>query len=189
MAENTFVPPKPRVFHSIPWNSDKNIGKSYNETMSLVRTNDWVCFIDGDAVHTTHFFGKYIELVIEKNPQYSIFTCVTNRIGCPHQIAPGIDQKNDNQTYHREFGKKMWETYNTEVTDITNKQLFSGVIILIKKSVWERLGGFKEDKMLAIDNDIHIKAFHAKLKVGLMKGIYVQHWYRGGNQNNKSHLL
>jgi GT2 family glycosyltransferase len=83
----------------------------------------------------------------------------------------------------------MWETYSTEVTDITNKQLFSGVIILIKKSVWERLGGFKEDKMLAIDNDIHIKAIHAKLKVGLMKGIYVQHWYRGGNQNNKSHLL
>jgi hypothetical protein len=51
MTENTFIKPKGRVFHMIPWNSDKNVGKSYNESMSMVKTNDWVCFLDGDAVH------------------------------------------------------------------------------------------------------------------------------------------
>jgi hypothetical protein len=44
MTENTFIKPKGRVFHMIPWNSDKNIGKSYNESMSMVKTNDWIVF-------------------------------------------------------------------------------------------------------------------------------------------------
>jgi hypothetical protein len=43
--------------------------------------------------------------------------------------------------------------------------------------------------MLTIDNDIHRKIRLINEKVGLMKGIYVQHWYRGGIKENKQHLL
>ena len=57
------------------------------------------------------------------------------------------------------------------------------------KSVWEKVGGFKEDKMLTVDNDIHRKIRISGEKVGLMKGIYVQHWYRGGIKENRQHLL
>ena len=110
MTENTFIKPKGRVFHMIPWNSDKNIGKSYNESMSIVKSNDWVCFLDGDAVHTSHFFGKRIEEVIYTNPEYSLFTCVTNRVNCQYQIAPGVDIKTNDQEYHRNFGEHIWES-------------------------------------------------------------------------------
>jgi GT2 family glycosyltransferase len=65
----------------------------------------------------------------------------------------------------------------------------SGVLIVIKKSIWEKVGGFKEDKMLTIDNDIHRKIRISGGLVGLMKGIYVQHWYRGGIKENRQHLL
>ena len=186
---NVFVKPKGRVFHMIPWNSDKNIGKSYNDSMSLVKSDDWVCFLDGDAVHTSHFFGKRIEEVIEMNPEYSLFTCVTNRVNCPYQIAPNVDIKTNDQEYHRNFGDRIWETYGNQVMDISNNMELSGVFIAIKKSVWEKVGGFKEERMLTIDNDIHRKVRDSKQKVGLMKGIYVQHWYRGGIQSNKQHLL
>jgi GT2 family glycosyltransferase len=189
MPNNTFIIPKYRVFHVIPWNSDKNIGKSYNETMSLVRSNDWVCFIDGDSVHTSHFFGSRIEEVIESNPSYSLFTCYTNRIGCGYQIAPKVDGKNNDQKYHRDFGENLWNQYKTEVMDITKSGPLSGVMILIRKSEWERVGGFKEEKMLSVDNDIHDKFTKAGLKVGLMKGLYLQHWYRGGDPSDKKHLL
>jgi GT2 family glycosyltransferase len=178
MPENTFIKPKRRVFHMIPWNSDKNIGKSYNESMSMVKTNDWVCFLDGDAVHTSHFFGKRIEEVID-----------TNRVNCTYQIAPGVDVKNNDQEYHRNFGDNIWETYGNQVMDVTNNMELSGVFIAIKKSVWEKVGGFKEDKMLTVDNDIHRKIRISGEKVGLMKGIYVQHWYRGGIKENRKHLL
>jgi GT2 family glycosyltransferase len=177
------------IFHVIPWNSDKNIGVSYNKTMSLVGSEDWVCFLDGDAVHTTPFFGKRIEDVIDNNPEYSLFTCYTNRIGFKPQIAPDVNRETNDQKYHREFGENMWNKYGTSVLDLTDNPYISGVLLLIKKDVWEKVGGFKTNNMLGVDNDIHMKVKEFGGKVGLMKGIYVQHWYRGGNQSNTSHLL
>lgn len=189
MSTHFFKKPNYTIFHSIPWNTDKNIGVSYNQTMNLIGTNDWVCFLDGDAVHTSHFFGKRIEEVVEYNPQYSLFTCYTNRVGFTPQIAPGVNQITNDQKYHREFGKDLWAKYGHSVIDITNKHYISGVLLLIKKSVWEKVGGFNESGMLTIDNDIHMKVKNLGGKVGLMKGIYVQHWYRGGDKDSKSHLL
>lgn len=189
MSKTKFYIPKPKVYHFIPWNSDKNIGKSYNEMMSLIGDNDWACFLDGDAVHTTHFFGSRIESVINDNPEYSLFTCYTNRVNCGWQIAPNVDIKSNDQKYHREFGEKLWNENGTLVTDNTNSQLMSGVMIMISKDTWRRVGGFKEEKMLSIDNDIHSKVKHLGLKLGLMTGIYLQHWYRGGDMSNKEHLL
>lgn len=189
MPDIIFSPPKFKVFHCIPWNSEKFIGKSYNQFMNLIGSNDWCCFLDGDAVHTSSFFGKRIEEVIENNPKYSLFTCYTNRIGCPYQIAPNVNKNNNDQSYHRNFGENLWNSFGSEVVEITNNQLLSGVLILIKKSAWESVGGFKEVGMLGVDNDIHVKFQKSGLKVGLMKGIYVQHWYRGGNINDKKHLL
>lgn len=181
--------PKFKVIHFIPWNTDKNIGKSYNQCMTMVGSKDWGCFVDGDAIHTTTYFGSRIENVIESNPTYSLFTCYTNRIGCPYQIAPGSDWNSNDMGYHRTLGENLWNKFNTQVIDITNNGEMSGVLILIKKSIWEQVGGFKEEKMLTVDNDIHRKVRSIGGKVGLMKGIYLQHWYRGGNINDKRHLL
>jgi GT2 family glycosyltransferase len=188
MTNNIYVVPKYKVFHTIPWNSDKLIGVSYNETMSLIDNDDWICFLDGDAVHTSSFFGKRIEDIINNNPDYSLLTCYTNRIGCDYQIAPNVNRDSNDQSYHRKFGENLWNTFGTKVVDITNKSPLSGVLILIKKSSWSQVGGFKEIGMLGVDNDIHFKFKNNGLKVGLMKGMYVQHWYRGGNQQNITHL-
>jgi len=189
MQNSTFNIPKYKIYHSIPWNSNKNIGQSYNDMMNLVDDNDWVCFIDGDSVHTTHYFGIRIEQVIDNNPNYSLFTCLTNRIACKYQLAPNVDWKNDSQSYHRQIGENLWSKNTTSVVDITTNTPLSGVMILIKKLAWSRVGGFKQEKMLSVDNDIHTKFKNAGLKVGLMTGIYLQHWYRGGDINNKKHLL
>lgn len=177
-----------RIFHIIPWNTDKNLGKAYNESMSLVGSDDWVCFIDGDAVHTSHFFGKRIEDVVMANPKYSMFTCVTNRVGMLYQIAPNVDTKSNDQAYHRTFGESLWGKYGVNVMDITDQSKLSGVVILIKKSAWESAAGFKEEKMLTIDGDMHKRVQASGGKVGLMRGIYVQHWYRGGDSRNAKHL-
>lgn len=180
---------KPKIYHFIPWNTDKNIGKSYNQCMTLLNSSDWACFIDGDAIHTTTYFGQRIEQILDNNLSYSLLTCYTNRIGCPYQIAPGSDWNTNDMKHHRDFGENLWNKFNTQVMDITNNGEMSGVLVLIKKSIWEQVGGFKEEKMLTVDNDIHRKVRSIGGKVGLMKGIYLQHWYRGGNINDKRHLL
>ena len=46
------------IHYIIPWNSEKNIGVSYNSYMNIINDEDYICFIDGDACFTTHFFGK-----------------------------------------------------------------------------------------------------------------------------------
>lgn len=184
-----FNVPKFKVYHFIPWNSDKNIGVSYNELMQLISVNDWACFLDGDAVHTTPFFGKRIEQTIEANPNFDLFTCYTNRVHCYYQIAPNVDVKSNDQNYHRDFGESLWKNNKTSVMDVTNLEPLSGVLILIKKSSWEKVGGFYNKKMLGVDNDIHKKIKSSGGKIGLMQGIYVQHWYRGGDKKNNSHLL
>ena len=43
--------------------------------------------------------------------------------------------------------------------------------------------------MLGVDNDIHIKFKNYGFKVGLMQGIYLQHWYRNDNKKDVKHLL
>lgn len=178
-----------KVYHLIPWDSAKNIGKSYNQMMSLIDDNDWACFLDGDAVHTSPYFGKRIEDVINSNPTYSFFTCYTNRVSCKYQVAPGSDWNSNDWAYHRKLGDQLWNKNTTNVVDITKSQLLSGVLILVKKSAWQSVGGFLETGMLGVDNDLHKKFKNAGLKVGLMTGIYVQHWYRGGNIHDKKHLI
>lgn len=179
---------KNKIHYVIPWDDDKNIGRSYNSVMKNLNSNDWACFVDGDALHTTIYFGNYIREVIKNNPFYGLFTCYTNRVIRPYQIAPMVDVESNDIEYHRNFGSSLWEQNKTNVKDITDLPPLSGVMILIRRRDWRFVGGFKEEKMLGIDNDIHIKFKNAGLRVGLMEGIYVYHWYRNGNPRDNGHL-
>ena len=75
-----------KIHFIVPWSTEKNIGRAYNESMEIVSENDWVCFIDGDAINTTTYFGLNIEKVINENSNYSLFTCYTNRVIRKYQI-------------------------------------------------------------------------------------------------------
>lgn len=179
-----------KVFYNVPWNSDKNIGVAYNEFASLVPDDAWVCFMDADTIPTTAFYGKIVEDIISDNPEVRAFTCVTNRIGCPWQLAEGADWSNDDMRYHREFGQAQYDKYKTKVVDMTNmNHPMSGLFMCIHKSVWDKMGGASEKGMLGIDQDIHRRIRKAGYKVWLAKGLYVYHWYRGGDKKDKSHLL
>jgi len=178
------------IIHAIPWNTSKNIGKSYNEIINLIQENDWVCFLDGDAVHTTNFFGSRIEETVCNNPDYSMFTCYTNRVWCSWQIAPDVDIASNDQKYHREFGESLWQKNQTKVIDVTfEKDPMSGVLVLINKKTWKIVGGFIEQGMMTVDNDMFYKIRKNNMKTGLMTGIYVQHWYRNGDNRNREHFL
>ena len=65
--------------------------------------------------------------------------------------------------------------------DVTNTHCISGVVMLIKKSVWRKAGGFKSG-FLGIDNDFHQRVVKLGDKVGVMRGIYVYHCYRADNE-------
>ena len=179
-----------KVYYNVPWNSDKNIGVAYNEFAALVPDDAWVCFMDADTIPTTAFYGKIVEDIISDNPKVLAFTCVTNRIGCPWQLAEGADWSNDDMKYHREFGQKQHEKYGTKVVDMTGmNHPMSGLFMCIHKSVWNKIKGASADGMLGVDQDLHKRIRAAGEHVYLAKGLYMYHWYRGGDKTDKSHLL
>ncbi len=184
------------IYYTIPWDTSKNIGKYYNAFMRLLPSdNDFACFVDGDACFTTQFFGKQLEDIVNLYPECSCFTSMANRIGCKWQQQ--FDQNsaewlNNDMAFHRAKGKEIqFKHYATiaDVSDVPRGEVLGGVLILIKKSLWKKIGGFKETGMLGIDNDLHWKCMDAGEKVYLMKGVYLYHWYRGGDMSDKQHLL
>jgi GT2 family glycosyltransferase len=61
-------------------------------------------------------------------------------------------------------------------------------MILIQKRLWKKIGGFLENGMLGVDNDLHTKVIKSNEKLYLMRGVYLYHWYRWPNYKDKSHL-
>lgn len=179
------------ILYATPYSENKRLIESYNDIWSRVADNDYAVVLDGDAMFTTRTFGHQIAETMRANEQYDVFTCMTNRVANSLQVVPSAWDSND-MHYHRELGDKRWNDWHTHVEDITTCSPLSGVMIAMKGGTWRNL--YKKLQhtqwlMLGLDNDIHIQARAAGMKVGLMKGIYVMHYYRNGNQSDKAHLV
>lgn len=176
---HTYIPYTPKKLGN-------NLGWAYNNFMKIVSKDDWVCFLDHDATFTTRYWYHQLNDIIEKNPDVGLYTCLTNRIGNPQQLVKGVDKENHDIKYHRIIGKILQEKNYDNILNLDDiNRPLSGVVILISKKTWNKVGGFK-DGFLSVDNDIHKKCISYNIKVGLMTGVYVYHWYRGDGDN--SHL-
>ena len=177
-----------KVFYFVPWSSDKNIGVSYNECAILCPDDAYICFMDADTIPCIPNYGKLIEDVIERYPDVDAFTCSTNRVARMWQIAKGVDWQNDDMRYHRKIGEIRYNKFGSTCRDVTDYQYFSGLFLVIKKSAWDKIGGAADHGMLGVDNDIHRKLQENGMKLYQMLGLYLYHWYRGGNKRDTSHL-
>ena len=156
-----------------------NLGWTYNTFMKLVDEDDWVCFLDHDATFTTRNWYHQLEDIIKEHTDVGLFTAVTNRIGQPAQVIDIDDKDNHDIAYHRKIGKKLQKKYSSSVSPFNNPEvLLSGVVILISKKTWRLTGGFA-DGFLRVDRNMHERCLDKNIKVGLMDGVYVYHWYRG----------
>lgn len=173
------------IYNFIAYDTDKNLGKAYNACMDLVDDDDWVVFIDHDAMFVQRDWYKNVKRVIEENPEYGFFTCFTNRIGCPWQLVPDIDRDNHDLRYHKEIGKALEQITEEEVIDVTKASPLSGVVMIVQKKVWKKIGGAK-DGFLSVDNSLHYRCTQNGVKVGAIRSLYVYHWYRG--DGDRSHL-
>lgn len=173
----------PRIFNFIPYDTEENVGRAYNHYMELIEDDDWACFIDHDAMFTTPDWFKQIQKVIAANPEYGCLSAIANRVGNPAQKVANLQDTHD-ILYHRKIGKLIQQQQGTKVNDATNTHCISGVVILVKKSVWKKAGGFA-DGFLGVDNDFHTRVVKAGEKVGVMRGLYLYHFYRAADSKYK----
>ena len=170
---HTYIPYAPKE-------KKANLGWCYNNFMKMGGDDDWVLFLDHDATFTVKQWYSQVEEIIEKNQEYGAFTSLMNRVGNPYHIPKGIDSNNHDMIYHRNIGKLIYEQYKDNVIDIphNNFNLFlSGVLILVSKKTWKKIGGFQEG-FLGVDNCFHVDCLYNDIRVGLMQGVYLYHFYR-----------
>jgi GT2 family glycosyltransferase len=148
----------------------------------LPNDDDWACFLDHDAMFTTTDWYHQLHEIIDKNPSVGIFGVRTNRVANMHHLVGGIDVYNHDMEYHRTIGSILQKKHRKEIfllkKDKTDQPGFSGVCILIKKIAWKAIGGFLADGFLSVDQNVRFSANDNNIKIAIMNGIYVYHWYR-----------
>lgn len=184
--------PMPKVYYILYYSTEKNFGKAINDHVAQVGNNDdFICIIDGDSMFLTPDWGVQIEQVINTyGKKFSLIGCMTNRLGRKIQIAPGVDYDNHDTKYH--YGKAVEFARDNFgiVEDISKKRYIAGLFMLFPKSVWNK-HKFKENTP-SFDDEFSKSVRRGGGKLGLMKGLYCQHWYRGWSDEPKTdrgHLL
>lgn len=174
----------------MPFATDMNLGRAYNEAMALLPAGAWACFLDHDAMWTTRRWYHQLEEAIRFLPSAGAFVAVANRIGPRWQTAAATPEM-QRQLFgrvlsadwrdvhavdaHRRFGAERMKTRT--LLDATDTKGFGGVAFCISKDAWQRAGGFV-DGMLCVDHGMHFALRRAGLRVYVLEGLYVYHWRR-----------
>ena len=179
-----------KIWYSNPYNTDKNIGKGLNEFCALVPDNDWICLQDGDMMYLTPDWGVQIKEAVQRyGDAFGLIGCMTNRLSRPIQRVGEFDDNHD-ILYHYEIAKELLKESYGVVEDVTDKKYIAGLFMLFPKSLWNEIK-FAENSP-AFDDLFSKAVFKKGHKLGLMKGLYVYHFYRGWSNNptkDRKHLL
>lgn len=163
-----------------PIEHQQNLGWAYNNFMHIMSDEDWVIFLDHDAMWTTKDWYTQIQKAIKENSEYGLIYCMTNRINPTVQKFKNVDEDNHDIKYHRKIGSTASSKFGIGIVDYDmTSYLPSGVVMIISKKAWRKTPyGFKSG-FLGVDNDIARQCKEVGVKIGLMRGLYVYHWYRG----------
>jgi len=168
-----------------PFRLDKNLGRAYNEAVSLIPDGDHVCLMDYDMCF---FSPNSIPLIYDYVFIYpdAVLTCWQSR---GHDIAAQTSKKSefdlrllaDNAIQlEKEFGGQL------PVIEITKH--LSGFCLVFPKSLWKEVP-FKEGiGCLGVDTNWMKDLQEKGKKVYLMERIFALHAYRLKDKQDKSHL-
>jgi hypothetical protein len=175
-----------KVFFTQVWDNSKNYARYANEFMSLLPDDSYACITDGDVMFLNSDYGNIIYEYTQKYP-LSTLTARTNRIACPYQKLAGVNVNNHDIVYHKRLAQIQTTKLYT-ITDVS-KEIYpmSGMLMVIKKSVWEEVGGFKGDGLLGIDNNFFTALQQHNKQILVMEGLYIYHQYR--IDGSKKHLV
>lgn len=189
------------VFENTPYREDKNLVKAYNDFMSILPKGSWALFRDADTLFLDSFYGETINRAIKSNPDTGCFTCLTNRIGNKLQLHD--EYSGDDISKHREIAEKIKKKNHSKYEEFKfipkgpKRNTLSGMLILLSKDAWNRVGGFKPStaisaraakNILGVDNQLHKDLHNHGIKTKIIKELYIYHWYRGGT-TSITHLL
>jgi len=177
------------IYHFNTIFNGQNIGEYYNECCRIVPDGNWICFWDADVM-TFHTFGNmndFLEKAIAENPGVKLFSCVANRIGTHKQRVNKTQDTNPSMIYHRKQAEQYLKKFGNQLR--TDTKTVSGLMLLFQKSTWQAVGGFTEKGIAGVDTDFSRKISSHGWKVGILRGLYVMHYYRLAEGGKAGHLF
>lgn len=165
-----------QIFYVQTYDYNINIGRGYNEHIKHLPDDCWICVNDSDSLYLNPKFGHQInDIINEYGEEYALLGCVTNRLGGLHQLHENRFCNNMDVRHHYGIAKELYDKHGTSVEETTG---VAGLLMLFKKSTWQKVGGFKENN-IACDTAFNKSIRDANIgKIGLMKGVYLFHTYR-----------
>lgn len=174
------------IHYISPYSTTKNIGGAINDAINALNVpdSDWIVHLDQDAMWLLPDSKARLERILSTT-DYDILGPVTNRLAMPYQLASGMFDVTDIKI-HFEVAKKL-------ESDIVEPypHVLAAFCLCFRISTWKQLGGFKQNDV-TFDLMFSLMAHKAKMKLGLMVGIYIFHSYRIWSDNAKNdikHLL
>lgn len=162
------------IYFFTPTAKDKNLGKAYNQYMELLPNSwDWAVLCDRDTMFLQEDYYDRIERAIQSRPKTGMFTCLTNRVGERKQCYQGKISDNPNIRDHKIISDQLKDIYTYKEID----HGISGFIMIIQKAAWQKVGKFR-DGLLGVDNEYSQRMVNNGLKVVVIEGLYVFHYYR-----------
>lgn len=163
-----------------PYRQDKNIGLAINEAIKDLRTNenDWIVLTDYDVLFLLPE-SKSVIIDILRDTEYDILGAVTNRISMPNQLIPGVFNEWD-ILKHIGYARQILDAHGTKVRPV--QDILAAFCLCFRVETWRKLGGFQENS-IQFDIMFSLAAMRAKMKLGVMEGVYVFHLYRPLSDN------
>lgn len=163
-----------------PKTYNMNLGRCYNDYMEMVDDEDaFIMFIDHDAILLYPGWREIAQEVIHKYVNdNALFIVRTNRINNPYQRL-NLFENNHLLSDNSKYASFIAKEFGSSVTECANWPSSSGVVLMMKKSTWQKHKF--SDGFLKVDNNIHIAHRVAGDKVYMMNGLYAYHFYRADN--------
>lgn len=165
------------LYACVPFRTDANLGRAYNDFMQLLPLEAWAVFVDHDAMMTTGKWHAQLCEAIAFKPDAGAFVAMTNRIASAWQRTPNVPSNNNDIAWHRRIGAERLAVRT--LLDITETKGFGGVMFAVSKAAWIEVGGFA-DGLGCVDHSLHFKLQRAGRRVYLIEGLHVYHWRHAG---------
>lgn len=179
---------KIKIWYFVPGCGQKKLGQTLNDHCGLVpNEDDWICIRDNDVAFLHPFINKQIEDILEKHGKYySLFSCLTNRLGLSHQLPYGLMEDADVLKLNKAAQYHFDNFYDVIENSISPT---AGLFMLFQKKTWDRtkfIDGICE-KGLFVDHQFSSAILRNGLKIGICKGIFAFHYYRMHQENVAEH--
>lgn len=157
----------------IAYEPGAKLGQDYNRIFRET-AHDWVLLVDHDVLILNPHWYLLCQKAIEQHPTAGLFTCYTNNIGGPDQKAPNPPVKDASILAHRDYAHALFDQHGYSCAPIDGAKC-SGMLMLISKAAWSKVGGFPGKGMFREDWTFGRKLKAARIPVMRMNGLYVYH--------------